>query len=53
MVEQRYENGRFVWRQFYAELKATAVLDYDTKAKAILNRATAFHQRHCYREHQL
>ena len=30
--EQRYENGQFVWRQFYAELKVAAALDYDTKS---------------------
>lgn len=40
--EQRYENGRFVWRQFYAELKATAVLDYDTKAKGYLKSGYGF-----------
>ncbi|WP_347490467.1 hypothetical protein ABDB91_04685 [Desulfoscipio sp. XC116] len=34
--EQRYENGRFVWREFYAELKASAILDYDTKGKDYL-----------------
>lgn len=34
--EQRYENGQFVWRQFYAELKVKAILDYDTKAKDYL-----------------
>lgn len=34
--EQRYEGGHFVWRQFYAELKVSAVLDYDTKAKGYL-----------------
>lgn len=34
--EQRYENGQFVWRQFYAELKVAAALDYDTKAKGYL-----------------
>lgn len=34
--EQRYENGRFVWREFYAELMATATLDYDTKGKGYL-----------------
>ncbi|MDD4833388.1 MAG: hypothetical protein PHC44_01455 [Lutispora sp.] len=34
--EQRYESGQFVWRQFYAELKISAVLDYDTKAKGYL-----------------
>jgi hypothetical protein len=34
--EQRYENGQFVWRQFYAELKVSAILDYDTKAKGYL-----------------
>jgi len=40
--EQRYENGRFVWRQFYAELKVTAVLDYDTKAKGYLKSGYGF-----------
>ncbi|MFT9494512.1 MULTISPECIES: hypothetical protein [Thermotaleaceae] len=34
--EQRYENNNFVWRQFYAELKVSATLDYDTKAKSYL-----------------
>lgn len=34
--EQRYEGGQFIWRQFYAELKVSAVLDYDTKAKGYL-----------------
>jgi len=34
--EQRYENGQFVWRQFYAELKVAAVLDYDTKSRGYL-----------------
>lgn len=34
--EQRYENGQFVWREFYAELKVNATLDYDTKAKGYL-----------------
>jgi hypothetical protein len=34
--EQRYENGQFVWRQFYAELRVNATLDYDTKAKGYL-----------------
>lgn len=29
--EQRFENGRFVWREFYAELSVTATLDYATK----------------------
>ena len=40
--EQRYENGRFVWRQFYAELRVTAVLDYDTKAKGYLKSGYGF-----------
>jgi hypothetical protein len=40
--EQRYENDRFVWRQFYAELKVTAVLDYDTKAKGYLKSGYGF-----------
>lgn len=34
--EQRYENGQFIWREFYAELKVSAVLDYDTKVKGYL-----------------
>lgn len=34
--EQRYENGQFVWRQFYAELKFAAALDYDTKSRGYL-----------------
>jgi len=34
--EQRYENGQFVWRQFYAELKVTAALDYETKSRGYL-----------------
>ena len=34
--EQRYENGQFVWREFYAELNVSATLDYDTKAKDYL-----------------
>lgn len=40
--EQRYENDRFVWRQFYAEMKVTAVLDYDTKAKGYLKSGYGF-----------
>ncbi|MEN3003352.1 hypothetical protein [Dehalobacterium formicoaceticum] len=40
--EQRYENGQFVWRQFYAELKVTAALDYDTKAKGYLKSGYGF-----------
>ena len=40
--EQRYENGQFVWRQFYAELKVTATLDYDTKAKGYLKSGYGF-----------
>jgi hypothetical protein len=34
--EQRYENGQFVWRQFYAELRVNAALDYDTKSRGYL-----------------
>ena len=34
--EQRYENGRFVWHEYYAELKVSAVLDYATKGKGYL-----------------
>lgn len=40
--EQRYENGQFVWRQFYAELDVTAVLDYATKAKGYLKSGYGF-----------
>lgn len=40
--EQRYENGQFVWRQFYAELKVTAMLDYDTRAKGYLKSGYGF-----------
>jgi hypothetical protein len=34
--EQRYENGQFVWHEYYAELKVSATLDYDTKNKGYL-----------------
>ena len=34
--EQRYENSRFVWHEYYAELKASATLDYATKDKGYL-----------------
>lgn len=34
--EQRFENGQFVWRQFYAELQVSAALDYDTKSHGYL-----------------
>lgn len=34
--EQRYVNGQFVWREYYAELKVNATLDYDTKGKGYL-----------------
>ena len=34
--EQRYENGHFVWREFYAQLNVSAVLNYDTKDKGYL-----------------
>lgn len=40
--EQRYENGQFVWRQFYAELQVSAVLDYATKAKGYLKSGYGF-----------
>jgi len=40
--EQRYENGRFVWRQFDAELQVSAVLDYATKAKSYLKSGYGF-----------
>jgi hypothetical protein len=35
--EQWYENGQFVWREFYAELNVSATLDYDTKARDRFN----------------
>ncbi|SHJ20291.1 hypothetical protein SAMN02745975_01514 [Geosporobacter subterraneus DSM 17957] len=34
--EQRYENGKFVWHEYYAELKVSAELDYATKGKGYL-----------------
>lgn len=34
--EQRYVSGQFVWKEFYAELKVSATLDYDTKGKGYL-----------------
>lgn len=34
--EQRYENGAFVWHEYYAELKVSEVLDYATKNKGYL-----------------
>lgn len=34
--EQRYENGQFVWHEYYAELKVSATLDYDTKNRGYL-----------------
>jgi len=34
--EQRYEDGQFVWRQFYAELQVSASLEYETKPKGFL-----------------
>lgn len=34
--EQRYESGRFVWHEYYAELKVSAVIDYATKSKGYL-----------------
>lgn len=40
--EQRFENGRFVWRSFYAELKVNATIDYDTKAKGYIKSGYGF-----------
>lgn len=40
--EQRYENGGFVWKNYYAELKVTASLDYDTKAKNYIKSGYGF-----------
>ena len=40
--EQRYENGKFVWREFYAELQVRAMLDYDTKAKGYIKSGYGF-----------
>jgi hypothetical protein len=34
--EQRFENGRFVWHEYYAELKVSAALEYATKDKGYL-----------------
>lgn len=34
--EQRYENGGFVWHEYYAELKVSAELEYATKGKGYL-----------------
>lgn len=34
--EQRYVGGQFVWKEFYAELNVSAVLNYDTKSKGYL-----------------
>jgi hypothetical protein len=34
--EQRYVGGQFIWKEFYAELVVSAVLDYDTKTKGYL-----------------
>ncbi len=40
--EHRYENGGFVWKNYYAELKVTASLDYDTKAKNFIKSGYGF-----------
>ena len=40
--EQRFENDRFVWKDFYAELKVDAVLDYETKAKGYIKSGYGF-----------
>ena len=40
--EQQYENDRFVWKDFYAELKVDAVLDYETKAKGYIKSGYGF-----------
>ncbi len=40
--EQRFENNRFVWKDFYAELKVDAVLDYETKAKGYIKSGYGF-----------
>ena len=34
--EQRYVGGQFVWKEFYAELIVSAVLDYSTKDRGYL-----------------
>lgn len=41
-VEQRYENDRFIWRSFYAELKVSADIDYETKAKGYIKSGYGF-----------
>ena len=40
--EQRFENGRFVWKDFYAELRVSAKIDYDTKAKGYIKSGYGF-----------
>lgn len=40
--EQRYENGRLVWKSFYAELKVSANLGYDTKSKGYIKSGYGF-----------
>jgi hypothetical protein len=40
--EQRYENGGFVWKSYYAELKVTASLDYDTKPQGYIKSGYGF-----------
>lgn len=34
--EQRYVGGQFVWKEFYAELKVSAVLDFSTKDRGYI-----------------
>ena len=40
--EQRYENGGFVWKSYYAELKVTASLGYDTKPQGYIKSGYGF-----------
>lgn len=40
--EQRFENDRFLWRSFYAELRVNANIDYDTKAKGYIKSGYGF-----------
>ena len=41
-LEQRYENDKFVWRSFFAELKVNEVVDYETKAKGYIKSGYGF-----------
>ncbi len=40
--EQRYENGKIVWKSFYAELKVSATLTYETMSKGYIKSGYGF-----------